>query len=116
MVVIVIVRRLRQASPKVVELCRRPVEFERETAELKMPRLLGQHDFQKVEVVRSRIEPLDDRGQKNRCAVARSDVVLRPANVLFDELSEIVQIDTALRQRMAIKPQHLADRPKLNGR
>ena len=90
MVVIVIIRRLCQSSPKVLELCRRSIEFKRKATELDMPRLLGQHDFQKVEIVRSRVVALDYRGKKNRGAVGGSDVVLRPADVLLDKLSEIL--------------------------
>ncbi len=114
MIVIVVTRRPRNLRAQVVELCRRAIESEVEAAELDVPGLLGEHDFEKIEVIRLKVEPLHHRRQKNRRAVAGRHVVLGPADVLFNELLEILQIDAPLRQRVAIEPQHVADRRNLN--
>src|SRR5918996_826125 len=51
MIMIVILRKRRQLWPQIVELRRWPVELKLEAAELNMPRLLRQHNFQKVKII-----------------------------------------------------------------
>src|SRR6185295_10825419 len=97
------------------EARRRSVKRKLETAELNMARLLGEHDFQKIEVLGLPLESLNAGGNKYRRAIAGRHVALRPADVFLDQLFEILQIHVPLGQRMAIKPQHLTDRPELNG-
>src|SRR5581483_3906997 len=69
-VVVVILRRRAEPGPEIVEARRGAREFELEAAELDVAGLLGERDFEKIEIVGPGFEALDHRRQKNRRAVA----------------------------------------------
>jgi hypothetical protein len=95
-----------EPGPKIVEQSRRSVEREAEAAKLNVTRLLGQHDFEKFEVIGLSVKAVYDGGEKNRGAIAGRQVGARPADIFVNELRQILKLDGALRERSAIDAQH----------